>query len=100
MSKIYFATDDNSIIDSDYIKKVVKIVTGKDIHDADSIRQFAKFCGGIVKEVKKPSVKFLLKHGDKISAIRLYRDTHDGISLKGAMDAVNQIQKDMGIQAK
>lgn len=71
---IYFGTYDGELVDQYEIIKMASLVSGKNISsdDFDSIRAYAKTCKGIKNEVKKPSIKFLLEHGNKVKAIKTF----------------------------
>lgn len=97
MNKIYFGTKDGDLISDFELRNIAFIVTGEKIpcDDIDASRSFAKKCRGIKGEIKKPSVKYLVEHGHKVKATMIYRDSHDGISLKDAKEAVDKMEEEM-----
>lgn len=97
---IYFGTVDGGLIDHYEIVKMAKIVSGLKlyINDFEAIREYAKTCKGIKKEVKKPSVKFLLERGEKVKAIQIYRRQHEGMGLKEAKDIIDKMEEKMNLE--
>jgi hypothetical protein len=61
-----------------------------DCDDADKIRLFASSMAGIERELKNPSVAFLVKHGRFVRAVKLYKHKYD-CTLREAHDAVSDI---------
>ena len=101
MEYIYFSTLDNNLIDNYDIVKAAKLIYGKDIFvdDYDAIREFAKNCKGIKREIKNPSVKYLIKHGYKTRAVQIYyRKFEGGIRLSEAKAIIDKMEKEMNDQ--
>lgn len=94
---IYFGTVDGGLVDHYDIIKMARIVSGKNIaiNDFDAIREYAKTCKGIKKEVKKPSVKYLLERGEKVKAIQIYYRQHKGMGLKEAKDIIDKMEENL-----
>ena len=63
-----------------------------DAEDLNYVREIAASFKGIKKEVKNPSVNYLIKTGRKYTAIRLFRDRHPELSLKQAKEAIAQLE--------
>jgi len=80
---LWFATTDGDLMDDYQIRRIARIVHDVVIpsDDHDAIRAYAKTCKGITHEVKHPSVDYLLKHGHKVTAMRIYRNTHPDVTL-------------------
>lgn len=97
MSKtLYFATIDNDIVTSDNIARIIFLVNGEKVNaeDHDKIRLFAAMMNGVIRELKNPSVAFLVKHGHIVSAVKAYRD-RNGVTLREAHDAVQKLAKEL-----
>ena len=92
MEHLYFATKDNDIVTNDDIARIMFLVNGRiaDPDDYVEIRGFANRMKGLVKELEHPSVKFLIEHGRKITAVKVYSYIHD-CTLREAHDAVERI---------
>ena len=94
MEKIYFAGTDGDTYDNYDISKAVRIFNGKHI-DAENfmeIRKFAKKCRGIKCELKNPPIEYFIGKGNIVKAIRLYYDTHPGVTLAEAKDFVYEMR--------
>ena len=102
MKKIYFKTIDDTLIDNYKLAEIFRIICGKAIDPDDwlFIRTFAAKCDGIVKEIKKPSVRYLLKRGQKYRAIALYHDLHPDCTLAKAREIVEEMEKEMKEEKK
>lgn len=102
MSKeyIYFGTVDGGLIDHYEIVRIAKIASALKlcVNDFEAIRAYAGTCKGIKKEIKKPSVKFLLEHGEKVKAIQIYYRQHEGIGLKEAKDIIDKMEEKMNLE--
>lgn len=96
MNYIYFATSDFNIIDNVELSKIAMIVHGKEYCDDDfeSIREYAKICKGILKEIDNPSVSYLVKHGHKINAIRLLHRLRPELRLTEVKEFVDKMEKE------
>ena len=94
ISDIYFATIDNSLVTNRDISKMAFVVHGKciDSDDLDNIREYAKSCNGIKKEVN-PSIRVCLKNGEKIMAIKIYRDRHPCIGLVEVKHIIDDMEE-------
>lgn len=100
-NKLYFAGVNGELYDSMDIKKAMKILTGKELNEDDEIRQAAKSFDGIKKELKNPSIKYLIKHGYHISAIKvLYerkKKTDPSYTLVMARDEIYRMKEEMAV---
>lgn len=92
MKNLYFARKDGALIDSNQIKNMALVVFGKRLKTDAEIRSFAKECKYISYEVKKPSIKYLLKNGYKLRAIMLCKELND-IPFSEASKIVEKIEK-------
>lgn len=92
MKNLYFARKDGALIDSDQIKSMALVVFGKRLETDAEIRSFAKKCKHISYEVKKPSIKYLLKNGYKLRAIIVCKELNN-ISFHEAEEIVKKIEK-------
>jgi ribosomal protein L7/L12 len=96
-NKIYFTTFDGALLDNNYIARLGALKDGKavDAEDLDYIREIAASFKGIKKEVKNPSVNYLLKIGRKYTALKLFRDRHPELSLTQAKEAIDRMEASM-----
>lgn len=96
-NKIYFTTFDGALLDNNYIARLGALKDGKpvDAEDFDYIREIAASFKGIKKEVKNPSVNYLLKIGRKYAAIKLFRDRHPELSITQAKEAIDRMEASM-----
>ena len=96
-NKIYFTTFDGALFDNNYIARLGALKDGKpvDAEDLDYIREIAASFKGIKKEVKNPSVNYLLKIGRKYTALKLFRDRHPELSLIQAKEAIDRMEASM-----
>lgn len=94
---IYFETKDSGIVDHCDIIKMAKIVSGEDIsiNDLEAIREYAKSCKGIEKEIKNPSIEYFLERGEKVKAVQAYRRIHVGMGYKEAKDIVDHMEEEL-----
>ena len=53
-------------------------------------------CKGIVKEIN-PSIKVCLQNGNKTTAVKLYYYRHPGITVKDALNVINEMEEKMGL---
>lgn len=97
MNEIYFGTKDGDLLDGYDIVEIAYVTTGDRIslNDLDSVRNFAKTCKGITREIKNPSVKHLVENGRKAKAVKIYYKKHPGTTLKEAIENVNSIEKNI-----
>ncbi len=95
MNSIYFGTTENGLIEDYMLRYIAFILTGERIafDDNETLKEFAKKCKGIRGEVKNPSVKYLVKNGYKVEAMKLYRDKHPGTSLKEAKEIIDAMEE-------
>lgn len=103
MNYIYFETTNGRLVTNYNISTTAEIVNGKKIDSEDfvSVREYVKgACNGILKEVKNPSVNFLIKKGRKIDAVKLYYDTHTGISLSEAKNIIEEMMEECKLNEK
>ncbi len=96
IKELYFSTKDNDIVFSADVVKAYYLKTGIKIdpNDVDRIRFVAVSMAGIERELKRPSPVFLVKHGHKCAAVRVYRDIHN-TTLREAHDAVEKIAESL-----
>jgi hypothetical protein len=89
---LYFARADNNIAFSYDIIQAHYLMTSQEIKfdDHEAIRNAAASMSGILRELERPSVKFLVKHGHTVPAIRVYHELNN-CTLHEARDAVQQI---------
>lgn len=95
MDIIYFGTTDGDLVTNWNLARMAQVVCGMKI-DGDNfnaVRDFAKSCSGITGEIRKPSVKFLLEHGNRVMAIRVYYERHKELGLDGARKAIEALEK-------
>lgn len=97
MNEIYFGTKDGDLLDGYDIAKIAYVTSGERISldDLDSVRDFAKTCKGITREIKNPSVKRLIENGHKIKAIKIYYEKHPEIRFKEAKEIADSIEENM-----
>ena len=100
MEYIYFATQKDGLVDNYEIARMYELLNGSHIFADDFavIRAFAKTCKGIKKEIKKPSIDFILMRAvkdefgfgtsEKALAMKLYRREHD-CTLREAKDYID-----------
>ena len=90
MKKIYFESIDGDIFEGYEIVNAALITEGKKIpyDDPEAICAYAKTCKFIRGVVEAPSVEDMVKKGYTVKAARLYRNTHPGVTLSQAYDAV------------
>lgn len=95
LKEIYFELEnkklitDSRIIEIAYVHGLVEIQND----DYDSIRDYAKSCKGIVREIEHPSVKQCIINGDKFHAVKIFYDTHPDIGLKESRDIINEMEE-------
>lgn len=92
-NKIYFELMDGSLIDNYQLANIAYICSGHKIAptDFDSLRAVSLMCDGIKREIKNPSIKYQLKLGNRVTAIKLYRDRHPDCSVRQAYDTINRM---------
>lgn len=97
MEKIYFATIDNDVIDNFAVSRLALMHDAVRIRhdDVDTLRSYVTVCDGIIREIKNPSIEYLLRNGHKVSAIKVYRDKHPNKSLLDIRNAINRIEEKM-----
>ncbi len=90
---IYFMDINGKLVTNRELARMALITKGENIYaeDLDSIRNFAKLCKGITKEVT-PDIKTCLKNGDKVKAITIYYDNHPGLGLKNAKNIIDVLE--------
>lgn len=95
--RIYFAVTNGSLIDNYEIARMALVVSGKYIRhdDFESIREYTTHCNGIKKELHNPSVKYLVKHGFKVQAVKIYYDRHPELGLKGSKEIIDKMEEEM-----
>lgn len=96
MKRIYFEMIDGDICDNYDIAKIWCAVHGTEIDpwNLDSIRKVSKEFKGILKERKRPTVKWFLKHHRKVLAVTYYKDLKN-VSLNDAYEFVSNIEQKM-----
>lgn len=95
VKEIYFTTISGKIVNNYDIAKAA-IINGDTIdkYNFDDVRKYAVTCKGIIKEIN-PSIKVCLQNGDRINAIKLYYLRHQGITLKDAKNAIDEMEEKM-----
>lgn len=96
--KAYFELKNGEFVDSDYLAKVIYICMGEELPANTSvalnvIRDVLPLLLGVKREIEKPSVKYLIRHGQKTAAIKLYRDLHPECSLQHAYETINHMER-------
>lgn len=94
MEHIYFkekGRDDSFFTEMDIVRAAM-ITEGIfiDYRNEGQIREFACKCKGVGEEIKRPSVRYLVNKGNKIDAIRLYKDIHN-CGIVEAKEAVDKM---------
>lgn len=93
VSDIYFGTIDGGLITNFELANMAKVVGGNEIdyNDLESVREYAKTCKGIKGEVKHPSIRFLLEHGQKVKAVQIYHRKHPELGLKESKEIIDKM---------
>ncbi len=96
MQYIYFSTVGGDMVDNYELVRMAKVVNNVDIYptDFEQIRKFAKWCGGIKKEIN-PSVEYLVKNGRKVKAVMLYHRKHLDVALQDCKRIIDKIEEDL-----
>ena len=94
---IYFGTNDGDLISNYEMARIARIVYDNiiDYRDLETVRAFAKLCKGITKEIKNPSVKFLVEHGHKVKAMRVLRDRNPEMSMVEARNIIDELEENL-----
>lgn len=94
---IYFGTKDGDLISNYEMARIARIVYDNiiDYRDIEAVRAFAKLCKGITKEIKNPSVKFLVEHGHKVKAMRVLRDRNPEMSMVDARNIIDELEENL-----
>ena len=97
MNDIYFGTIDGGLITNFELVNMAKIVDGKEIdyNDLEAVREYANTCKGIEGEVKHPSIRFLLEHGQKVKAVQIYYRRHPELGLKGSKEVIDKMAEEI-----
>ena len=97
MNDIYFGTIDGGLITNFELANMAKVVDGNDIdyNDLEAVREYAKTCKGIKGEVKHPSVKWLLEHGQKAMAVKIYYRRHPELGLMGSKEIIDKMAEEI-----
>lgn len=95
--RIYFSVSNGSMVDNYEIARAAMLVDGKYIRHDDfkTIRDYAASCDGIIKELNRPSINYLVEHGYKVQAVKLYYDRHSGMTLKECKEVIDKIEADL-----
>lgn len=93
MNDIYFGTIDGGLITNFELANMAKIVDGKmiDYNNLEAVKEYAKTCKGIKGEVKYPSVKWLVEHGQKVKAVLIYHRRHPEIGLMESKEIIDNM---------
>lgn len=99
MNYVYFSTTDGALLDNFDIARASFIVDGNhiDYNDLDAIRNYTMKCKGIKKEIKTPSIKYLIKRGFKLQAVKVYKRSHPDKSLSEVKKIVDSIAEKIDI---
>ena len=97
MNDIYFGTIDGGLITNFELANMAKIVDGKkiDYNDLETVREYAKTCKGIKGEVKHPSVKWLVEHGQKVKATMIYYRRHPELGMTESKKIIDKIAEEI-----
>ena len=93
VGNIYFAAVTGKLVTNHDIAKAA-LINGEDYVDENNlneVREYAKKCKGIAKEVN-PSIEMCLQNHQKVMAVILYREKHPGMGVKEAYDTVDLIE--------
>lgn len=95
---IYFGTKDGDLISNYEMARIARIVYDNviDYCDLEAVRAFAKLCKGITKEIKNPSVKFLVEHGHKVKAMRIFRERNPEMTMVEARNFIDELDEKYG----
>ena len=95
MNDIYFTTTSGKLITNHDIA-MAAIINGDtvDERNLEEVRKYASTCKGIVKEIN-PSIKVCLQNGNKVTAVKLYYYRHPGITVKDALNVINEMEEKM-----
>lgn len=95
---IYFGTTDGDLLSNYEVARIARVVYDSviDYRDFEAVRAFAKLCKGITKEIKNPSVKFLIEHGHKVKAMRILRERNPEMSMVEARNFIDELDKEYG----
>lgn len=90
---IYFQTHDNKVIDNWELAEIARIVDNREISplDYESLRNYKLGCKGILCEMYRPTVQFLLEHGQKEKAVQLYYRQNQGLDMEDARNAIEKM---------
>lgn len=95
LKTIYFGLVDGGII-TQYQLSIAARIKGieLDLFDEKAVRNFAGTCPGISKEIKQPSIRYLLTHGDKIMATKRYHELNrdKGIGIGEAKKYIDSLE--------
>lgn len=102
LKEIYFELVNKKLITSSKLVEIAYVHSLVEIpnDDYDRIRDYAKTCEGIVREIEHPSVKQCIINGDKFHAVKIFYDTHPDIGLKESRDIVNEMEEALREEGK
>ena len=89
----YYEGKDNKIYVGRDIAIAAKIVHNVDLKTKDDLDEYVKLrCAGIIKEVKNITVEDLIKKDELVKATILYKELHNGYTLKEASEFVERLK--------
>ena len=89
----YYEGKDGKIYVGRDIAIAAKIVHNMDLKTKEDLDEYiALRCGGIVKEIKDVTVQDLVQKDEIVKATVLYRELHDGCTLKEASEFVEKLK--------
>lgn len=94
----YFKTKNGNLVSAADVVRTALISDGIVIlpEDKVSISEYAfSQCKGIAYEVKDADIKYLIKHGKKVSAIKEYYNAHKELGLSGAKKIIDELAKEL-----
>ena len=100
LNEIYFELENKKLITGSRIIEIAYVHVEIQNDDYDSIRDYAKSCKGVVREIEHPSVKQCIINDDKFHAVKIFYDTHPDIGLKEARDIVNEMEEALREEGK
>lgn len=94
----YFKTKNGNLVSAADVVRTALISDGIVIlpEDKVSIREYSLAqCKGIAYEVKDVDIKYLIKHGKKVAAIKEYYNAHKELGLSGAKKVIDELVKEL-----
>lgn len=96
METVYYLTKENTIVTNFDISEAFLICRGIKINPhPENIDGKMYGLAGIKTKLDNPSVELFLRFGEKVKAVKFYKDSHEGISFKEAKEYVDKIENKM-----